>query len=45
MPEGYPVGDAVLRRAFLFGCNHGMTDEDVTYIQGLFVDFFKSKGL
>lgn len=41
----YPAGNAMLRRAFLFGANHGMTQEDVQYIQDLFTGFFKSKSL
>lgn len=42
---GYPMGDAILRRAFLFGCNHGMSEDDVKYIQDLFVRFLESKGI
>lgn len=43
MSKGYPVADSIMRHAFLIGCHHGLTPEDVAYLKQLITDFITSK--
>lgn len=39
---GYPVSEAIMRRAMFIGCHHGMNDDDRAYIKQVFEDFVKT---
>jgi len=45
VPEsGLPNADAVMERAFLLPCNHGMEDSDVSYVLDQLEGFLKAAG-
>ena len=43
--QGYPVADYVMRNSFLIGCHHGMSVEQVSYLQELFEKFLQKRGI
>jgi dTDP-4-amino-4,6-dideoxygalactose transaminase len=40
---GLPNADAIMERAFLLPCNHGMGDSDVTFVLDQLEGFLKTK--
>lgn len=37
--KSYPVADAVMERAFVVGCHHGLTPEQINYLKNVFEKF------
>lgn len=37
--DGYPVADYVMRNSFLIGCNHGLKDKELRYMERTFAEY------
>src|SRR5438132_14413628 len=40
---GYPVADAIMAGGLLLGCHHGMTGEELAYVQEVVTEFLKAR--
>jgi len=43
--RGYPVADEIMRNAFLIGCHHGIDKKQLFFMEKLFENFLKGKGI